>query len=294
MTKRIKDEKLAQVLAGKERLLIDGGMGTMIMAAGLSKPGRFADVLNVENPEAITAIHRAYAEAGAEVITTNTFNTSSLHFPTDGNGPSVAEIFKAGAECARAAGARYVAGDIGPLGEMLEPYGDLEEDEAYELFLEEAKASVDADVDLILIETMMDLNEAELAIKAALEVADIPVFATMSFATGGRTMFGVRPEDEAESFAELGVDALGTNCSTGPEEMRAVIEALCAATDLPIIAQPNAGTPTAGTEGSGTGYAITPEDFADAVAALMDAGATIVGGCCGTNPDCIAALKGKL
>ena len=280
--------------------LIDGGMGTMLMARGLAVAGRFADELCVLDPDPIRAIHEEYARAGADVITTATFNTSRLHFPGTDGSLSVAEIFAAGVKIAREAcdaataedgKPRLVAGDIGPLGVMLKPLGTLTEDDAYGIFLEEAQAAIDAGADLLLVETMTDLTEARAAVRACVEVAGAagkPVWATMSYTARGRTIFGARPEQEAATFAELGVAALGVNCSVGPDAMVAVIGKLSGATDLPIIAQPNAGLPRV--EGTKTVYDMDAETFAGHMGALIEAGATIIGSCCGTTPAYTKAL----
>ena len=280
--------------------LIDGGMGSLLMERGLAEAGRFSDELCVLNPEAIRAIHEEYARAGADVITTATFNASRFHFPGTDGALGVAEIFAAAVKIAREAcdaataedgKMRLVAGDMGPLGVMLKPLGTLTEDDAYGIFLEEAKAAIDAGADLLLVETMTDLTEARAAVRAAVEVAGAagkPVWATMSYTARGRTIFGARPEQEAATFAELGVAALGVNCSVGPDAMVAVIKKLAAATDLPIIAQPNAGLPRV--EGTKTVYDMGPEEFAGHMGALIEAGASIIGSCCGTTPAYTKAL----
>ena len=284
---------------GKIAHLIDGGMGSLLMERGLATPGRYADELCVLNPEAIRAIHEEYARAGADVITTATFNTSRLHFPGTDGGLSVAEIFAGAVKIAREAcdaataedgKPRLVAGDMGPLGVMLAPLGPTTEDEAYEIFLEEATAAIDAGADLLLVETMTDLKEAKAAVRAAVAAAapaGKPVWATMSYTARGRTIFGARPEQEAATFAELGVAALGVNCSVGPDAM-AVVAKLAAACDLPIIAQPNAGLPRV--VGMATVYDMDPETFAVGMGTLIEAGATIIGSCCGTTPAYTAAL----
>ena len=285
---------------GKIAHLIDGGMGSLLMERGLSTPGRYADELNVLNPDAIRQIHTEYARAGADVITTNTFNASPLHFPGPDGTLTVEEVFAAAVKVAREAcdavtaedgKPRLVAGDMGPLGIMLAPLGPTTEEEAYELFLKEAKAAIDAGADLLLVETMTDLKEAKAAVRAAVDAAapaGKPVWATMSYTARGRTIFGARPEQEAATFAELGVAALGVNCSVGPDAMAAVVAKLAAATDLPIIAQPNAGLPRV--VGTSTVYDMDPETFAGGMAALIEAGATIIGSCCGTTPAYTAAL----
>lgn len=282
---RVKDEHLLAVLAGTERLVEDGAMGTMLQASGLLAPGALPDLLSLSHPEAITAIHAAYVEAGAELLTTNTFRANRRQLP---EGTSVAEVYAAAVGCARAAGARYVAGDIGPTGELLEPYGDLEHEEAYELFAEQARAASAAGADLVVIETMADLAEAELAVRAAREACDLPVFATMTFAAGGRTMFGASPEDAVGTLVAAGAHAVGVNCSLGPDELLPIAERMLARAACPVILKPNAGLPRM--EGGQTVYDVTPEEFACAMERALEAGVTIVGGCCGTSPAFIKEL----
>ena len=290
---RVKDDYLARALRGEEFLLFDGGFGTMLQARGLSVPGKTADELCVTNPEAIADIHRAYVEAGAQVITTNTFNTSTRALAAQGLPYTVEQIYAAAAQCARDGGAPYVAGDLGPIGEFVEPYGDVEEDEAYELFARNAQAAASAGCDLLVIETMMDLNEALLAVRAAGENCDLPIFATMSFMESGRTLFGVTPEQAAAALVEAGASVVGMNCSVGPEQALPVAQAYAAALgSTPLIVQPNAGLPDMST--GEAMYNCPPEEFVAAVEALVDAGATVLGGCCGTTPDHIAAVAKML
>ena len=280
----MRDEYLEKVLNGKEFLLFDGAMGTMLQKAGL-EAGELPDLLCLTNPEAVTKIHRAYVEAGSQAITTNTFGANRTKL---GTAATVAEVFTAAVSCARNSGAQYVAADIGPTGELLDPLGDLEFEEAYELFAEEARAAAQAGADLVIVETMADLQEVEAAVRAAKDNCDLPVFATMTFSTGGRTFLGVAPDEAAHALDELSVDALGVNCSLGPAELAPIVSEMLAATDKPVIAQANAGLPTV--SGGETTYAISPEAYTSAVSSLIEAGVSIVGGCCGTDPDYIRAL----
>ena len=281
---RVKDEHLGKVLEGEACLLFDGAMGTMLQRQGL-KGGELPELLCLTDPEEITAIHKAYVEAGSRVVTTNTFGANRLRL----NGAaSVDDVFAAAVKCARDSGADYVAADMGPTGELLDPLGDLEFEEAYELYAEQARAVAAAGADLIIVETMADPQEAEAAVTAAKENCDLPVFATMTFGETGRTMFGTTPEDAAEALADLGVDALGINCSVGPEALIPLAAQMRAATDKPLIVQANAGLPQV-VDGN-TVYTISPQDYAASVKRIMDEGVTIVGGCCGTDPDFIREL----
>ena len=197
---RIKDDRLRAAIEGTGHLLFDGGMGTMLQAAGM-KAGALPELLNFEEPQVITDIQRQYVEAGCDVITANTFGANAHKL--DG-AATVADVFAAAVTCAREAGARYVAGDIGPIGALLRPLGTLSFDEAYDLFAEEVRAGVDAGVDLFIIETMTDLAEIKAAVLACRENSDLPVFATMTFEEDGRTFLGTSPE-----VAAITLDAIG-------------------------------------------------------------------------------------
>ena len=281
----VADGHLARVLAGEAVLIEDGAMGTMAQRTGLLAPGAPPEGLNLAAPEAVTAIHRAYVDAGAQLVTANTFGAGALAL---GGGPDVAETFAAALACARAAGPRYVAASLGPTGRLLEPWGDLDPDDAYELFAAQARAAQAAGADVIVVETMTDLGEAGAAVRAALDGTRLPVFATMSFGVGGRTMMGVSPEEAARELSALGAHAVGLNCSVGPREAAPLAAAMAPLLDCPLIVKPNAGLPRL--EAGRTAYDVGPEDFAAAMAPILDAGATIVGGCCGTGPDHLAAL----
>lgn len=283
-TLRIADEALHRVLEGTRHLVLDGGMGTMLQAAGLAA-GELPELLCLTDPDAITSIHAAYVAAGSEVVTTNTFGASALKL---GDAATVEDVFGAAVRCARASGARYVAGDIGPLGALLRPMGTLSFDEAYELFAREVRAGVAAGVDLFIVETMTDLAEIKAAILACRENSDLPIFATMTFEEDGRTFLGTPPEVAAVTLDALGTDVVGVNCSLGPDELRPFVARMLAATDKPVMVQANAGLPHV--EDGRTVYGIAPEPYAQAVGRMLDDGIGIVGGCCGTDPDYIRLL----
>lgn len=283
---QIKDQYLRRVLEGREFLLFDGAFGTMMQRAGLTLRGENPDLLNLEKPEAITAIHRAYVEAGAHVATTNTFGANALKL---GGAASVAEVYEAAAAAARASGARYVAGDIGPTGALLEPMGLLSFELAYEVFAEQARAARDAGCDLIVVETMSDLREAKAAVLAATTETQLPVFVTMTFGEDGRTFLGTTPAIAAITLSSLGVAAVGMNCSLGPDELIPLVEQMAPHMRCPLMVQPNAGLPRV--QDGQTVYDVTPDQFAASMERILDAGATIVGGCCGTDPGFIAALE---
>lgn len=282
----IKDDHLLRVLQGAEFLVQDGAMGTMLQAAGLAGQGSVPDLLCLTNPEDITAIHAAYVQAGAEMVTTNTFGANAHKL---GSAATVAEVYAAAADCARAAGARYVAGDIGPTGMLLEPMGTTTFQEAYDLFAEQVRAAASAGCDIIVFETMSDLREMKAAILAAKENCTLPIFATMTFEEDGRTFLGTPPEVAAITLSSLGAHAIGLNCSLGPAEMAGMARTLLDYARCPVIIRPNAGLPRM--VGDETVFDITPEAFGQAMEEMIEAGASILGGCCGTNPQFIAKLS---
>lgn len=281
---RIADDDLRAALEGRRHLLFDGGMGTMLQQAGL-KAGALPELLNRTDPDVITSVHATYVSSGAEVITTNTFGANAHKL---GDAMSVEEAFERAVACARAAGARYVAGDIGPIGTLLRPMGTMSFHEAYEIFAEEVRAADKAGADLFIIETMTDLAEIKAAVLAAKENSDLPIFATMTFEEDGRTFLGTSPEVAAVTLDALGADVLGINCSLGPAELRGLARLMLAVTNKPVMVQANAGLPHV--ECEHTVYDITPEDYARAVADMIGDGVGIVGGCCGTTPAYIELL----
>ena len=282
----IKDDRLRAAIEGTGHLLFDGGMGTMLQAAGM-KAGALPELLNFEEPQVISYIQRQYVEAGCDVITANTFGANAHKL--DG-AATVADVFAAAVTCAREAGARYVAGDIGPIGALLRPLGTLSFDEAYDLFAEEVRAGVDAGVDLFIIETMTDLAEIKAAVLACRENSDLPVFATMTFEEDGRTFLGTSPEVAAITLDAIGADVLGINCSQGPAELRGLAARMLTVTDKPVMVQANAGLPRVDDDGN-TVFDIQAPEYAEAVAGMIEDGVSVVGGCCGTTPTHMAALR---
>ena len=268
------------------RLLLDGGMGTMLQGSGL-EPGQAPETLNLTNPAAVEAVPAAYAAAGADIITANTFGASRQKL-----GEDPAPYIAAGISLARRAGGKLAALDVGPLGTLLKPFGPLSFQRAYELFAEIVTAGEQAGADLVLIETMGDLLEAKAALLAAKENTRLPVLATMTFGADGRTFLGVDPAAAAVTLTALGADGVGLNCSVGPRELGPALEEMLRATHLPVAVQPNAGLPRM--EGGETVYDVGPEEFARCARDFLRSGASILGGCCGTTPDHIRALRALL
>ncbi|HIW77231.1 MULTISPECIES: homocysteine S-methyltransferase family protein [Gordonibacter] len=282
---RIADAHLERVLRGQDFLVQDGAMGTLLQAQGLTAHGELPDLLNFSDPEAITAIHASYVAAGAEMITTNTFSANAHKLA---GRTSVADVYRAAAANARAAGARYVAGGLGPIGALLEPLGTLSFEEAYEVFAEQVRAVVDAGCDIVLIETMTDLREAKAAVLAAKEHSDLPVFASLTFGEDGRTFLGTSPTVAAATLSALGVNVVGVNCSLGPEELEPVAHELLRFARCPVVVRPNAGLPRL-VDGR-TVYDVEPAAFAEVMSRIIDAGVSVVGGCCGTTPAFVEEL----
>ena len=267
-------------------LLYDGAMGTMLQQYGL-KPGQSPDLMNLTHPEVVEAIHRSYVDAGSNLICTNTFGANRRNLSRLGY--EVSDVISAAVSIAKraAAGRALVALDLGPLGELIAPLGSLAFEEAYDMFREMAVAGEKAGADLVAIETMADLAEMRAALLAVREHTSLPVLATMTFERSGRTYLGTQPESFAMVAEGLGANAVGVNCSVGPAALVPIVERMARVTSLPLIAKPNAGLPD-----HETGiYDLTPEAFASEMQAFEKTGVHIVGGCCGTNPDFIRALR---
>lgn len=281
-------------LLGKELLYFDGAMGTQLQAAGL-RPGENTDLWNMTHGDVVTAVHRAYIAAGANILKTNTFGANALKLA--GTGYSVEEVVAAAFSHARRAweespaapaDRRFVALDLGPTGKLIEPFGDLPFEDAVALFAEQVRAGVRAGADLILIETQSDSYETKAALLAARENSDLPVFVTFTFDEDGKLLNGADMETAVLLADALGASAVGFNCGFGPDVVRQLLPRARAVTDLPLIANPNAGLPV--TEGGVTTWGISPAEFAAEMADICREGAAVLGGCCGTNPAYIAAL----
>lgn len=276
----------------KEILIFDGAMGTMLQAMGL-KAGELPEVLNFTESEKIIEVHRKYIEAGADIITTNTFGASEKKL--EGSGYTVEEVINKAIENAKKASEGkkiFIAQDIGPIGELLEPAGTLKFEEAYECFKRQVLAGYGKGADLILIETMTDLYEAKAAVLAAKENSDLPVFCTMSFGEDGRTFIGCSAATMVTVLQGLGVDALGINCSLGPREIETILDEVLALSQVPVLVQPNAGLPCV-CHGE-TVFNVSPSEFADYGAKFAGKGARVIGGCCGTTYKHIESLANKL
>ena len=278
-----------ELLKTDRPVLLDGGMGTMLQARGLPV-GATPELVALEHPDWLRDIHTAYLDAGSQIIYANTFGANREKLERTGR--TVEEIVTAAVTVAKeaAAGRGLVALDIGPCGQLLEPTGMLGFEETVDLFAQVVRAGVKAGADLIAIETMTDLQEARAALLAAKENSNLPVLVTMTYEASGRTFLGCSPAAAALTLEGLGADAVGVNCSLGPREMPPLVEELLKWTNLPIVLKPNAGLP----HPDGSGYDITPLEFAQSLAALADMGVKVFGGCCGTTPEYIALLSKEL
>ena len=274
----------------KRIVVCDGAMGTMLYAKGISL-NRCFDELNLTMPHLVKEVHLGYAKAGADVLESNTFGATRLRLQKFDLGDKVREINLAGVRLARevAGDDLYVAGSVGPLGLRLEPLGPTSLAEARETFREQIQALVEGGVDLILVETMADLNEAHQALLAARDVCQLPVVVQMTIQDDGSTPTGTLPEDFTRQLDAWGADLIGINCSVGPAAVHETLERMAAVTAKKFSAQPNAGLPR--TIDGRNIYLCSPEYMAGYARRFIDAGARLIGGCCGTTPDHIRAIK---
>ncbi len=285
---------LLQRIKDGEVLVGDGAMGTMLLQRGLTT-GDCPEIWNLTRPEVLEEIARLYHHAGADIVQTNTFGGSPLKLAQYDLDDKTEEINAAAVRAARKAvgDTAFVSASCGPCGRILKPYGDTEPEEIDRSFQRQIRAVVEAGADLVCIETMTDLNEATIAVRAAREIApDIPIAATMTFDTtpdGFFTIMGVTVEQAAAGLAAAGADIVGSNCGNGIENMVRIAAEFKEHTSLPILIQSNAGLPRM--EGNVIVYAETPEFMADKCRTLLDLGVNIIGGCCGTTPEHIAAIR---
>ncbi len=278
----------------KEHLLyLDGGLGTLLQQKGLA-PGEHPERWSVSHPAVLRAIHADYYRAGSNVVSTNTFGANVLKFSEeelDGIVRAAVENVKWARDNTQGDAPRFVALDIGPTGKLLAPYGDLDFEDAVEIFAKTVRLGVKYGVDLILIETMNDSYETKAAVLAAKENSDLPVFVSNAYGADGKLMTGASPAAMVAMLEGLGVDALGANCSLGPAALRGVVKELLACASVPVLLKPNAGLPRV--QSGKTVYDIAPCDFAKEMCEAVCDGVRVLGGCCGTTPDYISATVQK-
>jgi len=283
-----------QLLKTKDVVLLDGAMGTELDNHGLMGRGR----TNLDAPQAVIEVHRAYVQAGSDAVIANTLTMNRVYIETHGVDATVREVNRAGARLAReAAGSdRCVLGDLSSTGQLLEPYGTFRESQFEDAFREQAEALAEGGVDGFIIETVFDLREALCALRACKAVSKLPTIVSIAFQTdanGGRTMMGDTASQCARQLADAGADVIGANCGDlDPLQTARVVGLLREATDLPTAAQPNAGRPQL--IGDKTVFDMAPAPFAEALTECVRAGARIVGGCCGTTPAHIEAVRRRL
>lgn len=270
-------------------LFLDGATGTMLQKAGLER-GERPETLNLTNPDLIRSVAAAYFDAGSNVVCANTFGANRLKFGADPE-----EVIAAGLRLAAEARAqskapqeKFIALDMGPTGRLLEPYGDLDFDEAVDAFAEVARLGAKHGADLIYIETMTDCYETKAALLGAKEACDLPIFVSNAYGSDGRLLTGTTPEAMVALLEGMGADAIGANCSFGPQQLQDVVRRLLSVASVPVLFKPNAGLPRR--EGNATVYDISPQQFAQGVVSMMKEGVRIAGGCCGTTPEHLSAL----
>ena len=285
---------LLERLKTGEILVGDGAWGTQLMARGL-KPGESPESLNRSNPEVLAEVAALYVNAGADLVTTNTFGGSPLGLGSYGLSDATEELNFLAVEAIRPVVARraFISGSVGPTGKILTPYGDTEPETVAEGFTRQIGALIGAGVDLVCVETMIDLREAILAIEAARSISsEIPIFATMTFDVTPRGIFttmGTSVEQACSGLIAAGADAVGSNCGNGIEKMREIAREFAANTTLPIIIQSNAGLPE--NRSGELVWPESPEFMADRVAEFIDIGVKVIGGCCGTGPEHTRAIR---
>ncbi len=285
---------LIAAITNKDVFLLDGAIGTELDKRGIM--GRAGN--NLENPEVVLEIQREYANCGCDALTANTLTMNRIYIQTHNLNVSLRDVNIAGVELAKKAADKeqYVLGNISSTGQLLEPYGTYTESQFYDTFKEQAEILAEAGADGFLIETVFDLREAMCALKACKENFSLPVIASIAFDTeqkGGRTIMGNSAEQCAKNLTDAGTDVVGANCgSLDPSQMAVVISILRSATSLPLLAQPNAGKPKLIDDK--TIFEMTPEPFAAGISECINAGASIVGGCCGTAPEHIKTVAKML
>ena len=275
-------------------VILDGGMGTLLQARGL-QPGEAPELWNLTHPSDIAEIHRSYYDSGSDIVNTNTFGANLLHFSRE----ELDSIIKAAVENAEKARAqcadpenKFIALDIGPSGRLLKPMGDLGFEEAVDIFAETVRLGVKYGVDLIMIETMNDSYETKAALLAAMENSDLPVFVSNAYSENGKLMTGASPTAMVAMLEGMGADAIGVNCSFGPDKLAPIVREYLKYASVPVLLKPNAGLPHS--ENGRTVYDIGADAFSDITAGLVSEGVRIAGGCCGTTPEYIRALRGKI
>lgn len=287
-------------LLSQKTLVIDGAMGTMLQQYGL-KAGEAPEMWNITHPDIVKSIHTSYLEAGADIILTNTFGSNGIKLQKLGFRDKLPELNIQAVKLARKAVDEYskarqqpifIAGSIGPSGEVLGPCGLVKDEDVYAGYEEQVKALASSEIDFILLETFYDLNEIGIALKAVKETSDIPVFASMTFDESMKTIYGISPEKAVKTLFQEGADGVGANCGSGPATLYKVIAQMRVLTDAPLLVKPNAGIPYI--ENNRIIYPATAQEMAEYTEKFIQLRVNIIGGCCGTTPEHIRAIAGKV
>jgi 5-methyltetrahydrofolate--homocysteine methyltransferase len=285
---------LLELFNKRDVILLDGAIGTELGKHGLMGRAR----PNLDNPEVVLEIQQEYARCGCDAITTNTLTMNRVYIESHKVGVPVQDVNRAGVELAKKAvgEGQYVLGNISSTGQLLEPYGTYKESQFYDAFREQAVILAESGIDGFIIETVFDLREAMCALRACKDNFQLPVIASIAFsseANGGRTMMGNSAQQCAKDLTDGGADVIGANCGEiDPAQMAVIVSVLKSATSLPVLAQPNAGKPKL--VGDETVFEMAPDDFAQGIEECIRAGASLVGGCCGTTPEHISAVASLL
>lgn len=280
-----------QELTAKGVVLLDGATGSNMTKAGMPK-GVSTELWILEHPEPLLQLQRAYVEAGSQIVYAPTFGCNPYSMKNFGREGEIRELNEKLVAISRKAvdGGAYVAGDMTTTGKMLEPRGEMSYDYLYEIYQAQAKALYEAGVDLIAVETMLAVDETTVALDAISSVCDLPVICTLSVEADGTAYFGGNAAEAVETLQDMGAMAVGVNCSVGPDQLEAVVSNMKRVAKVPVIAKPNAGMPLITEKGEAV-YDMGPAQFAVNVKKLVEAGAGIVGGCCGTTPDYIREVR---
>lgn len=279
-----------QSLAEKGVILLDGATGSCMKAKGMPANICVEDWIS-NNPELLMELQKEYKEAGSQIVYAPTFSANCISLKKHGLEKDVERLNSSLVEISRKAVGSdiLVAGDLTTTGELLEPLGDMEEEELFEVYCQQIRVLAEAGADLLVAETMLSVAETEVAVKAAVASCDLPIMCTLTVSENGRALFGGTAVEAVESLQALGASAVGVNCSVGPEQLQTITADMKAVAKVPVIVKPNAGLPKTDAAGK-VYYDMQPEVFAEHMKKLVDSGADIIGGCCGTSPAYIAAI----
>ena len=281
-----------KLLKKKKTIIFDGAMGTSLQENNASQ-GSCLEELNLTQPDVVAAVHVSYGEVGVDVVETNTFGANRIKLSRYNLESKLGAINREGIKIAKEAVPSCLVGaSIGPLGTLMEPWGNLTEKKAFSVFREQVRTVAEGEADLVVIETMMYIEEAKVAVLAAKDVCNLPIVCQVTFARNGRTLMGEEPEAAVDILQDLGADALGANCSVGPDSLLPVAEKMSSRAHLPLAFQPNAGQPQL--RNGKTVYPVSPEEMSDWMERFVGLGVRMIGGCCGTTPSHLRAIVSRI